>query len=326
MMYRNQPPPPPPFKKANFFQAFGGLIIILLIALGSMGVYTVQSGYVGVLVTFGEFSTDSKEPGLHFKIPLLQDVKMVDIKMQTAHYQKGNLLTDDGVINQSRITVLDSKNLNIGIDLTVQFIPDATRAKEILAKYGVNYFEKLIGPIIRDSVRDIVSQYQAEDIAKERSVIAEHLSRVMHDNFKGLPFILNAVQLRNIELPKIVRDKIEEVQLAKQEEQRLFMIEKQAEKQQRIKTIEANTKLIEVTTKAKADGEQKKITAEAEAFKIEIQAKAQAEANKKILDSLDEGGKVIMYKALQQWDGKYPQTLVGNDSGLILNIPSLKDK
>lgn len=304
---------------------FLGAILAFFLMLGGMGVYTIQSGYIGVLTTFGEYSKDPKHPGLHFKVPFIQGVKVMDIKMQTAHYQQETGLTKEGVINQSRIVVLDSKNLNIGIDLTVQFSPSPLQAKEILEKYGINYFEKLIGPIIRDTVRDVVSQYQAEDIARERSAIADHLNQTMQENFKELPFVLQAVQLRNINLPKIVRDKIEEVQLAKQEEQRLMMIEKQAEKQQRIKTIEANTKLIEVTTQAKAEAEQKKIAAEAEAFKIEIQAKAQAEANMKIRQSLDEKGFIIQYKAIQKWNGQYPQTLVGDTDGkILLQLPTKK--
>ena len=237
--------------------------------------------------------------GLHFKVPGIQDIHVLDVKMQTAHYQNQRQQTEnDGVIYQPRIVVLDSKNLNIGIDLTVQFSPVPNEAKDILTNYGINYFEKLIAPIIRDTVRDVVSLFQAEDLAKERSKIAEQLNTRMQQHFASLPFTLHAVQLRNIDLPKIVRDKIEEVQLAKQEEQRLLMIEKQAEKQQHIKTIEANTKLIELTTKAEAEAKQKRLQAEAEAYKIEVQAQAQAKANELLAASLSE--LIVKYKAMSK--------------------------
>jgi len=310
-------------RKVNpLFIVFGAIVVLFLI-IASLGIYTIESGKIGVLTTFGEYSDVPKEAGIHFKIPLIQTVKVMDVKMQTAHYQnETSLHKNDGVISQPRIIVLDSKNLNIGIDATVQFLPDPKQAKIILSRYGLNYFDKLIGPIIRDTIREVVSQYQAEDIARERSLIATHLNNAMRENFTGLPFILQAVQLRNIDLPKIVRDKIEEVQLAKQEEQRLIMIEKQVEKQQGIKTIEANTILIEITTRARADAEQKKIAADAEAYRISAQAKAQASANEMIRQSLDKEGFVIQYKAIQQWDGKYPHTMVGDKSGLIMQLPS----
>jgi len=298
-----------------------GVIVAAIILLTASGVYTIQSGFVGILSTFGEYAKEPKDPGLHFKIPIVQEVKYIDVKLQTANYQGNKIREHDGVIYQPRIVVLDSKNLNIGIDLTVQFEPHASEGKSILANYGVNYFTKLIDPIIRDTVRDVVSNFQAEDIARQRSHIADALNQAMRQNFKGLPFKLVAVQLRDIDLPKIVREKIEEVQLAKQEEQRLMMIEKQAEKQQHIKTIEANTLMIEIVTKAKADAQEKRLEAEAEAFQIKVQSEAQAEANKLILNSLDDKGLVIQYKAVQKWDGSYPQTLVGDKTGIILQLP-----
>ena len=61
---------------------------------------------------------------------------------------------------------------------------------------------------------------------------------------------------------------IYQVQIAKQEEQKLAMVENQAKKKQKIQTIQANTRLIEITTKAKA--ERKKI--EAEEFKLWMSA------------------------------------------------------
>ena len=281
-----------------------GLILILMI---SQGAYTIRSGKVGVLASFGKYSDTVKMPGLHFKIPILQDVSILDIKMQTAHYQEDSLKDAEGVIYKPRIIVLDSKNLNIGMDLTVQFTPDYVRAREILALYGQNYFEKLINPIVRDVTRDVVSQYQAEEIAFKRSLISAELYNQLNDKFKDLPFVLRDMQIRTIELPKIVRTKIEEVQLAKQEEQRLSMIEKQAQKNQSIKTIQANTKLIEVTTQARA-----------EAARRTIEAEAIANANIIIAESLS--AEFLKYETIKQWNGAYPKTVAGESSSLLLQI------
>jgi regulator of protease activity HflC (stomatin/prohibitin superfamily) len=273
--------------------------------------YMIPSGQVGVLATFGKYSEEIVLPGLHFKIPVIQTISPMDVKMQTAHYQSGTSISEkDGVISRPRIIVLDSKNLSIGMDITVQFTPDPKEAKIILEKYGNNYFDKLIAPIIRDSVRGVVSQNQAEDIAKERSQIASHLDSELRGKFENIPFILTAIQLRHIDLPEIVKQKIQEVQLAKQEEQRLAMIEKQAEKMQQIKTIEANTKLIEVTTEAKAQAERQKIVANAEAFQITVKSKARAEANELIAHSLTP--ELIQYFNVERWNGVLPETMLGD--------------
>ncbi len=314
--------PKPGFSPLAFFGIVIGVIAWLLFTFGT---YTIESGSVGVLSTFGEFSDDIKQPGLHFMAPGVQNYRIVDVKTQTAHYQGGTDLPDnDGVINRPRIVVLDSKNLNIGVEISVQFTPDAEQAKKILVQYGRNYFEKLINPIIRDIVRDIAGQYQAEEIALKRSSISNEIREKLSEKFATSPFILNDVQIRNIELPKIVRTKIEEVQLAKQEEQRLAMIEKQARKNQEIKSIQANTKLIEVTTQAKADAEKKKIEAEAKAFQIITEAEALANANKLVAKSVTP--ELIQYESIKRWSGDYPKMLVDGDksNGLIMQLPRIK--
>ena len=304
-----------------------GILFLIAVFLGVVvvpqGVYTIESGTVGVLSTFGKYSEDIKTPGLHFKIPVIQTVRVVDTKMQTAHYQNGAQPIDrDGLIRKQKIVVLDNKNLSIGMEITVQFTADAARATEILTKYGLNYFEKLINPIIRDVVRDSVSKYQAEEIARKRNSISSELNTLLQEKFAKLPFTLQELQLRNIDLPEIVRRKIEEVQLAKQEEQRLEMIEKQAEKNQNIKTIEAKTRLIEVTTQAKAEAEKARIEAEAKAFRISKEAEAQAAANKAIAASLS--SELIRYEATQRWDGQFPRMLVGDSSAsMLMQVPDL---
>ncbi len=300
----------------------GAFVLFIGYMVATMGIYTIESGRVGVLATFGKYSDEIKEPGLHFKIPGVQDVLVMDVKMQTAHYH-GEVDKPDtsGVISRPHIVVLDAKNLNIGVDLTVQFSPSPEKAKDILTAYGTNYFDKLINPIIRDIVRDVAGQYGAEQVALKRTSIGSELKARLQAKFDELPFILNDVQLRHIELPTIVKKKVEEVQIAKQEEQRLEMIEKQARKNQEIKTIEANTRLIEVTTEAKADAEKKRIEAEAKAYQILKEAEAVAKANRVITESLNP--QILLLETVNKWDGQYPKLLAGDGQGMILQLPKM---
>lgn len=305
----------------------GAVLLVLYLIVYSVvsTMYTIQSGTVGVLVTFGKYSEDVQQPGLHFKVPFIQDIKVFDIKLQTANYLGQGGYEEDGVSHVRRIEVMDNKNLPIGIDMSVQYTPIPDQANMILEKYGRNYFQKLINPIIRKVARDVVGKYQAEEIASKRGQIGAELKVELTKEFESSApyFTLNNINLREISLPQMVIKKIEEVQLAKQEEQRLSMVEQQAKKNQEIKTIEANTKLIEVTTQAKADAEKKRIAADAAAYQIMAEAKAVAEANKLIASSITQ--ELIAYRSIEKWSGQYPQTLIGGNggqSGLILSLPN----
>lgn len=296
---------------------------MLLTAALYYSYYTIESGTVGVLVTFGKYEKEVVNAGLHFKQPLIQTVKNFDVKMNTINYLgREDRRVSEGIINKPLIEVLDSKNLPIGLELSVQFTPIAEQANHILEHYGENYFEKLINPFVRNVVRNVVGKYQAEEIAMKRAEIEAALQVQLGKEFESTPFKLNTIGLRNINLPEIILSKIKEVQLAKQEEQRLAMVEEQAKKNQQIKTIEANTKLIEVTTQARAEGERKRIQADAVAYQIAAEAKANAEANKLIAASLTR--ELIDYRSIDRWNGAYPQTLLGGNStgGMILSLPN----
>jgi len=302
---------------------FIGSVFMLLSTAFYYSFYTIESGTVGVLVTFGKYENEVVGAGLHFKQPLIQTVKSFDVKMNTVNYLgREDRRVSEGIINKPLIEILDSKNLPIGLELSVQFTPVAEQANQILEQYGENYFEKLINPLIRNVVRNVGGKYQAEEIAMKRAEIEGELQVQLSKEIESTPFKLNTIGLRNINLPEIILSKIKEVQLAKQEEQRLAMVEEQAKKNQQIKTIEANTKLIEVTTQARAEGERKRIQADAVAYQITAEAKANAEANKLIAASLTR--ELIDYRSIDRWNGAYPQTLLGGNStgGMILSLPN----
>ncbi len=140
----------------------------------------------------------------------------------------------------------------------------------------------------------------------------------------GLGLILSQedVAIRDIRLPDVILKKAEEVQKAKQEEQRLAMVEQQARKQQEIERINAQTRLIKVTTQAKAEAEKRRIAADAEAYAIAAKAKAQAEANRIISVC----GITPFQRSIWRYrisSGVMPQTLVGGKaSGVLLNMQS----
>ena len=316
---KNKPP-------AINFKYITAAFFVMVLLLGAVSAtYTVETGTVGILSTFGKYQEEPVLPGLHVKIPLIQQVHILDVKLQSANYIGRKDLPDKkGVINKPYISVLDNKNLPIGIDLTVMYTPNANEASTILGKFGVNYFDKLINPNVRDVVRDVIGKYPAEQIASDRTVISGELKARLDKKFEKMPFVLNEISLRNIQLPKIVLKKVEEVQIAKQEEQKLAMVENQARKKQKIQTIQANTRLIEITTRAKADAQKQKIEADAKAYKLKIEAQAIAEANTVIAKSITK--ELISYKSIEKWSGMYPKLLMqGSDTNTILQLPKVDD-
>lgn len=294
----------------NALRSLSGVTIIIaaLFILGWMSFFTIRDGYVGVKTTFGEFAAEPSMPGINAKIPFIQGVIKMDTKIQTVTYKGPQDLEDgDGLINKPAITVLDNKNLPIGVEMTIQYRPKAEEMPGILRNYGKNYFDKAINPVIRDVVRDIAGSYEAETVAQKRAEIGAAITMELQNKFSELPFILGEVALRNLALPPSVLNKIQQVQEAKQEEQRLSMVEKQAEVNKRIEIINAER-----------EAEKRIIEAKAKAEAILAVANAQSAANRKLAASLTQ--LLVKQQAVDKWDGKYPTTLMSDDTGVLLNM------
>lgn len=285
-----------------------GLIALtaLTTVLGSF--YTIESGRIGVIQTFGRYQEAVSLPGLHWKRPFIDSVIDMDVKMQSANYAGNEDDEDsDGIIYKPHLDVLDAKNVSYDIEMSVMFTPVAEKMPEILTTYGANYFDKKINPIIRDVVRDVGGKYSVETIADHRDAINSEIRSRLVEQFKPLPFIFNDAALRKIQLPNNIMQKIVAVQEAKQEEERLKIINRQAEQNKQI-TI----------TNAQAEKEKIIIAAQAEAESTLTRAKAQAEANERISRSLTP--LLVQQNQIEKWQGTVPQVVGGEGTNLLYNL------
>lgn len=64
------------------------------------------------------------------------------------------------------MSVLDSRGLPVSIELTVQYklLPDG--APSTIATWGLSWEEKIVNPVVRDIVRNVVGSVSAEGASK----------------------------------------------------------------------------------------------------------------------------------------------------------------
>ncbi len=301
------------------------VIIILVVFFFIFSPFkTIESGNVGIKITLGKYDNEELYPGLHFKIPLIEQIKVVDVKVHTINY-KGNQDRPDkeGLIEKPAINVLDERGLPVRIELTVQYrlIPD--QASETIQEWGWNWEDKMINPAIRDVVRDIIGQYPAELLPIKRQEIGvkieEGIKKSIKTISKGKVEVVG-VQLRDIKLPPRIAQKIEEVQIAKQEAEKMKYVEERAKKEQEVKKIQAETQKIQKVIAAEAEAEKKIKEAEGIAKARVLEAKATAEANKLISSSIDD--KVLKWKSLEVQEKLMKALKENKNNNIFLNAPS----
>ncbi len=288
-----------------------GLILFLVLTKPFV---IITEGERGILATNGKYEATSLLPGLHFIIPVIQKVYLVDTKVRIVNYaetiDRASMNTGAGISSKSAITVLDKRGLPVSIELTVQFRLNAQFAAQTISNWGFSWEDKIINPVVRDVVRNVVGQYDAEILPTARNAIAAKIDEGVRTNVEALkntPVILQSVQLREIVLPSKVKEQIERVQIAKQEVQRAEQ-EVQRAKQEALKRAAVSHGVAEA----------REIEAQGIAKAITIEAAANAEANIVIAKSLTD--KLLQLEQMKV-QGKFNDALQVNKDAKIFLTP-----
>ncbi len=309
----------PPFQPPEFFNKFSslggigyviiGLIVLLIFAKPFV---IIESGEVGIKVTTGKYEPQPLTPGFHLYIPVVQKVITVDTKVRLINYKEVEEATarDSGIKTYRAINILDSRGLPVSIELTVQYKLDPHKAPKTIANWGLSWEEKIVNPVVRNIVRNIVGSYNAEDLPMKRNEIAvliEDGVRAKIEANADKPVSIESVQLREIVLPTKIKEQIEKVQIANQEAERV-KYEVQRAKQ------EAEKK----AALAQGEADKNRIEAQGRADAVAIEAEAQAKANILVADSLTPKLLQMQQIAVQ---GKFNEALKTNKDAKIFLTP-----
>jgi regulator of protease activity HflC (stomatin/prohibitin superfamily) len=267
-------------KKAGIIYGIIGLIIVIFIAKPFV---IINSGEVGIKATAGKYDMQPLKPGFHIYIPFVQRITVVDTKVRIITYKKTadinlNNRYDEGMKQNPAISVLDKRGLPVGIELTVQYVLKPAGAPQTIATWGLSWEDKIINPVVRDVVRNVIGNLTAEELPVKRNEIAVLIENGIRDKItllSGKPVTLSSVQLREIVLPEKIKEQIERVQIANQEAERV-----------KYEVLKAQQEAQKKAALAKGEADKKRIEAQGIADAVTIEAEAQAKANKLISQSL----------------------------------------
>lgn len=221
------------------------------------------------------------------------------------------------------VQVPSQDKLKTSMDVSVTFRLEGSQTPRILKETGtlVDVITKHVTPKVRSLLReagksvDRSQDFYLDTVQLElQTYVEDGLTEYLYP--EGV--IVDAVLFRDITLPTVVTSAVvqtkERQEQLEREKAQLQIVEQQA--QQQVKQAEAREQA------AVSDANAKRTQADAEAYRIEKEAAAQAKANKLLAQSITK--ELINYNSIQQWDGKYPSTLLGGSEGVLLNLPGSK--
>lgn len=309
----------PPFETPEFFKNFGkkaGAIYIIIIAIVGLFIFKpfviIESGQVGIKATTGKYDETPLNPGFHLYIPVFQKVIIVDTKVRLLNYRSVEEMSgfDAGIKINPAINILDARGLPVSIELTVQYRLTASGAPSTIATWGLSWEDKIVNPVVRNVVRNVVGGFNAEDLPTKRNEIATMIEQGIRGQVEALdgkPVSVESVQLREIVLPAKIKEQIERVQIANQESERV-----------RYEVLRAKQEAEKRAALAMGEAEAKRIEAQGKADAVTIEAKAQSAANKEISQSLTPN---LLHMQQIEVQGRFNDALRENKDAKIFLTP-----
>lgn len=226
----------------------------------------IDADEAGFKTQFGKVNTLVLDPGLYFINPIGGSLKRYSLRDIRVNY---------------KLQAYTKDMQQADFEVAVTYAAKKTSLVDLHVKYGERYAAVILEPICASAVKDVVGQWEAEQLVNNREKATAAISEKVKTLVSDKPVLVKQINIINIDYSDVFEKAIESKQVAQQ------------------KALEAKNKTAEIEEEAK----QKLVSAKAEAEAIQIRAKALAE-NKD----------VIMLNFIEKWDGKAPQTMVLGDS------------
>lgn len=231
-MYQQQGPGIPPefVKLIEFLNKFKGPIIssILIFAAVSGSYYTVQPDEEAVVIRLGKHLQNTG-PGLHFKLPFKID-EVIKVKTRIVHQEEFGFRTLN--TNSQRTTYssrsYDSESLMLTGDLNVaevQWVVQYQISNPFNFLFKTKYPITNIRDISESIMRRVVGDMLVTEVLTTGRVEIESKAKILMqkvlDQYE-MGIRVKSINLQDVNPPKIVQDSFNDVNSAKQEQEKML--------------------------------------------------------------------------------------------------------
>jgi prohibitin 1 len=196
--------------------------VALIIALSSTS--CVRTGHVGVVSIFGRVTGRTLSEGIHIVNPAAS-ITELSVKTQEIK-EKASVPSKEGLI--------------MGLEASVLYHLDPTRAATVYQQIGPTYAEILLVPTFRSAIRAITAGNTAASLYSDgREGIAQQILEDVRRQVAPRGIIVENVLLRDLQLPETLKHAIEAKQQAQQEAQRMEYVLQREKQEAERKRVEA---------------------------------------------------------------------------------------
>lgn len=223
-----------------------GIAAVLTFIMVSCSGTIVDPGHRGVKVTLGKVSPTPLDEGLHFNVPIIQQIRELDVR----------------TLRWSDTTQAYTKDVQqADVAFTVTYSLEPSYAVEMFRTVGTDWADKLIGQVVFEELKRELGQHEAVALIAARDQAARAIEATVKAKLAERHILVSGLQITNIDYTKQFEDSVEAKVIAQQ------------------KAIEEQNRTVQIEQQAK----QKVISAQAEAESMRIRANA-LEANPRLVE------------------------------------------
>lgn len=171
------------------------------------------------------------------------------------------------------------------VESVVNYHLDASKIPELYSKVGRDFVHKVIKPAIQECIKAATAKYKVEEVIVKRHEVKQLIFDSLKSKLLNYFIVLEDVNIQDIDFSPEFNRVVEEKQI----------------EEQKIKTAQYRRE-------------------QAEQEKEQTILEAQAEAEKQRLLKVNTSKEVVELKWIEKWDGKLPETILGDKSVPMINL------
>ncbi len=177
------------------------IVAILVFFLFLSPFVQVGAGERGVVLNFGAVQDAVLNEGLHFRVPIMQRVAIMDVKVQKA-------------VTDATSASADLQDVTSSVALNYHVVPD--KANVVYQTIGVEFKERIIDPAIQEVMKAVSARYTAEELITKRAAVSEAMRANLAERLLPNNIAVDAVSIVAFSFSKVFTEAIEAKQTAEQ--------------------------------------------------------------------------------------------------------------
>ena len=161
----------------------------------------IGPGERGVVLNFGAVQKNVFGEGLHFRIPVVQNIVSMDVKVQKS-------------VTNAAAASSDLQEVSSDVALNYHIIPD--KANLVYQTIGIHFKERIVDPAVQEVVKAVTARYTAEELITKRPAVSEAMRSTLDERLMVHNIAVDAFSIVGFSFSKAFTEAIESKQTAEQ--------------------------------------------------------------------------------------------------------------